>query len=272
MGNKKPFFNRTRLLLGDDLMKHLDNTKVIIFGVGGVGSWCAEGLVRSGIGHLTIVDSDRVCITNVNRQMMATSKTIGMVKVEALRDRLLEINPDVEVNAIQAIYSAETAEQFDLNSFDYVIDAIDSLKDKAALILHATNSKAKFFSSMGAALKLDPLKIEVAEFWNVKGCPLARALRQRFKKKKEFPKKKFLCIFSDELRDNQGTESSCGTDRCVCPKTDKAPGDPSLANHEWCSSKARINGSLMHITSIFGLTLSGLVIRDITSRSTQYHS
>lgn len=263
MGNKKPFFNRTRLLLGDEMMNKLDSTRVIIFGVGGVGSWCAEGLVRSGIGHVTIVDSDRVCITNVNRQMMATSRTIGMVKVEALKERLLEINPDVDVRAVQAIYSQETAPDFDLDSYDYVVDAIDSLQDKTALILHATRSKARFFSSMGAALKLDPTKVEVAEFWNVKGCPLARALRQRFKKRKEFPKKKFLCVYSDELIENRGQESSCGTDRCVCPKNENAEGDPDLANHEWCSSKARINGSLMHITSIFGLTLSGLILNDI---------
>lgn len=263
MGNQKPFYNRTRLLLGDDTMSKLDETRVIIFGVGGVGSWCAEGLVRSGIGHLTIVDSDRVCVTNVNRQMMATSKTIGMVKVEALKDRLKEINPDVEIEAVQAIYSEETASQFDLDSYDFVIDAIDSLKDKAALILHATRSKAKFFSSMGAALKLDSTMVEVAEFWKVRGCPLARALRQRFKKRKEFPKKKFLCVYSEELLDNRGNESSCGTDRCVCPKTTDSPGEPSLANHEWCSSKARINGSLMHITAIFGLTLAGLVIKHV---------
>ena len=263
MGNKKPFFNRTRLLLGDEMMSRLDSARVIIFGVGGVGSWCAEGLVRSGIGHLTIVDSDRVCITNVNRQMMATSRTVGMVKVEALKERLLEINPDVDIQAVQAIYSEETAAQFDLDSYDYVVDAIDSLKDKAALILHATRSKARFFSSMGAALKLDPTKIEVAEFWKVKGCPLARALRQRFKKKKEFPAKKFLCVYSDELIENRGEESSCGTDRCVCPKTESGPGDPSLSNHEWCSSKARINGSLMHVTSIFGLTLSGLILKHL---------
>lgn len=260
------FFNRTRLLLGDEMMDRLSSARVIIFGVGGVGSWCAEGLVRSGIGHLTIVDSDRVCITNVNRQMMATSATVGMVKVEALKERLLEINPDVSINAVQAIYSEETANQFDLDSYDYVVDAIDSLKDKATLILNATKSKARFFSSMGAALKLDPTKIEVSEFWKVKGCPLARALRQRFKRKKEYPKKKFLCVFSEEVLANKGQESSCGTSQCVCPKNGNAPGDPSLAHHEWCSSKAQINGSLMHITSIFGLTLSGLIIRDIQNR------
>lgn len=266
MSNKKPFFNRTRLLLGDEMMERLEDTRVIIFGVGGVGSWCAEGLVRSGVGHLTIVDSDRVCITNINRQMMATSSTIGMVKVEALARKLKDINPDVDILPVQAIYSEETAASFDLDSYDYVVDAIDSLKDKASLILHATASKTKFFSSMGAALKMDPTKIEVAEFWKVKGCPLARALRQRFKKRKKFPSKKFLCVYSDELLTNKGKTSSCGTERCVCPKTENAPGDPLLANHEWCSSKARINGSLMHITSIFGLTLSGLILSDIEKR------
>lgn len=266
MNNKKPFYNRTRLLLGDEKMDRLQEARVIIFGVGGVGSWCAEGLVRSGIGHLTIVDSDRVCITNVNRQMMATSKTIGMVKVEALKDRLLEINPDVDIKTVQQIYSEETASDFDLDSYDYVVDAIDSLKDKAALIIHASGSKAKFFSSMGAALKLDPLKIKVAEFWKVKGCPLARALRQKFKKAKKFPRKKFLCVFSEEVLENKGKESNCGTSQCVCPKNINGEGNPKLENHEWCSSKAQINGSLMHITSIFGLMVSGLIIEDIVKK------
>ena len=277
MSNKKPFFNRTRLLLGDEMMDSLDKTKVIIFGVGGVGSWCAEGLVRSGIGKLTIVDSDVVCITNVNRQMMATSHTVGMVKVEALKERLMEINPDVEIKAVQAIYSKETASQFDLDSYDYVVDAIDSLKDKVALILNATRSKAKLFSSMGAALKIDPTKIRVTEFWKVNGCPLARLLRKRFKREKEYPAKKFLCVYSDEILENKGKTSSCGTDRCVCPKTNKNKSDihlnensenssNDLSSHEWCSSKAQINGSLMHITSIFGLTLSGLILSDLQGK------
>lgn len=263
MGNKKPVFNRSRLLLGDEMMLRLDSARVIIFGVGGVGSWCAEGLVRSGIGHLTIVDSDRVSVTNVNRQMMATCRTVGMVKVEALKERLLEINPDVDIQAVQAIYSEETASQFDLDSYDFVVDAIDSLKDKAALILHATRSKARFYSSMGAALKLDPTKIEVAEFWKVKGCPLARALRQRFKKKKEFPAKKFLCVFSDELIENKGEEITDYGDFVPARDVEINTGDPALYNHTWDTSKARINGSLMHITSIFGLTLSGLILKHL---------
>ena len=184
---EKAIYNRTELLLGDDVMQRLADTKVIIFGVGGVGSWCAEGLVRSGVTHLTIVDSDRVCITNVNRQLMATTKTVGQVKVDALKAHLLEINPKAEIDAVQAIYCAETADSFDLDSYDYVIDAVDSLKDKVLLILRATASKAKFYCSLGAALKTDPLKVKVAEFWNVRGCPLGAALRKKMKRAGTFP-------------------------------------------------------------------------------------
>ena len=157
-------FRRSELLLGDEAMCRIGEKRVIIFGVGGVGSWCAESLVRSGIKHLTIVDSDRVCITNINRQLMATSKTVGQVKVEALKERLLSINPSAEITALQQIFTAETAESFDIGSYDYIIDAIDSLKDKTLLILMATQTDAKFFSSMGAALKLDPTRIKIAEF------------------------------------------------------------------------------------------------------------
>ena len=225
-------------------MEQLGSKRVIIFGVGGVGSWCAESLVRSGIRHLTIVDSDRVCITNINRQLMATSKTVGQVKVEALKERLLSINPQAEITALQQIFTAETADSFDIGSYDYIIDAIDSLKDKTLLILMATQTEARFFSSMGAALKLDPTRIKTAEFWKVQGDPLARALRKRFKRDGQYPKRKFLCVFSDELLENKGI-----------PPTD---GEiPSMFN------KPQINGTLAHITAIFGFMLAGLVIQDI---------
>ena len=191
------------MLLGDEAMDLIAEKRVIIFGVGGVGSWCAESLVRSGIRKLTIVDSDCVSVTNINRQLMATTKTVGQVKVDALKERLLSINPSAEITALQQIFTAETAESFELDSYDYIIDAIDSLKDKALLILLACQTKAKFFSSMGAALKLDPTKIQVAEFWKVKGDPLARALRNRFKRDKLFPKRKFQCVYSDELLENK---------------------------------------------------------------------
>lgn len=265
MGIETAIFNRTRLLVGDETMDAIASKRVMIFGVGGVGSWAAEALVRSGVRHLTIVDSDRVCITNVNRQLMATTSTIGMVKVEALKERLLSINPSAEITALQEIFCEETAGSFRMDEYDYVLDCIDSLKDKALLINMATRLPGHFFSSMGAALKMDPTRVQVAEFWKVKGCPLARALRQRFKRRKEFPAKKFLCVFSDELLENKGQASACGTDRCMCPKVAPVEADP-LANHEWCSSKAQINGSLMHITAIFGMVLAGLVLKDIDTR------
>ena len=244
MAIQDAIFRRSELLLGEEAMERIAQKRVIIFGVGGVGSWCAESLVRSGIRQLTIVDSDRVCITNINRQLMATTKTVGQVKVEALKERLLSINPSAEVIALQKIFTQETAEEFNLDNYDYIIDAIDSLKDKAALILLASKTKAQLYSSMGAALKLDPTRIKVTEFWKVEGDPLARALRKKFKHYVQFPEKKFQVVYSDELLENRG-----------CPAEDGE--EPSPFN------KPQTNGSLSHITAIFGFTLAGLVIQDI---------
>ena len=263
MGLERGLFNRAELLLGSDVMEAVVGTRAIVFGVGGVGSWCAECLVRSGVGKLTIVDSDRVCVTNINRQLMATTKTVGQVKVEVLKKRLLEINPDAEITALQKIYDQETADEFDLNQYDYIIDAIDSLKDKALLILRACQTRAVFFSSMGAALKMDPTQIRVAEFWKVRGCPLGAALRKKFKHMKVKPAHKFRCVYSEELLENRGPNHVCGTAANMCPKVIDGPGDPALVNHEWCSSKAQVNGSMAHITAIFGFTIAGLVLDDI---------
>ena len=239
MAIEKAIFRRSELLLGDEAMDRIAEKRVIIFGVGGVGSWCAESLVRSGIRKLTIVDSDHVSVTNINRQLMATTKTVGQVKVDALKERLLNINPSAEITALQQIFSAETASEFCLEEYDYIIDAIDSLKDKALLILMACQTKAKFFSSMGAALKLDPTRIRTAEFWKVTGDPLARALRNRFKRDKTFPKHKFLCVYSDELLEN------------------KMPIDPDDKG----------NGSIVHITAVFGFMLAGLVVQDAVKKA-----
>jgi tRNA A37 threonylcarbamoyladenosine dehydratase len=236
MAIEQAIFRRAELLLGDEAMSRIAEKRVIIFGVGGVGSWCAESLVRSGIRKLTIVDSDCVSVTNINRQLMATTKTVGQVKVDALKERLLTINPSAEITALQQVFNADSASQFGLEEYDYIIDAIDSLKDKALLILLACQTKAKLFSSMGAALKLDPTRIKTAEFWKVTGDPLARALRNRFKRDKQFPKRKFQCVFSDELLEN------------------KMPIDPDDKG----------NGSIVHITAIFGMMLAGLVIQDAT--------
>ena len=243
MSSDNEIFSRARLLFGDEGMRRLSDIKVILFGVGGVGSWCAEALIRSGVTHLTIVDCDTVCQSNINRQLMAVHSTVGMAKVAALKARLLDINPLANINALRKVFNVESAESFNLESYDYIIDAIDSLADKALLILLGTRTKAHLFSSMGAALKLDPERIHITEFWKVKGCPLVRALRQRFKKRGEYPAKKFKCVYSDELVANK------------CELTE--PDDNS--------GKTRVNGSLMHITSIFGAMLASLVIRSATA-------
>ena len=216
-------------------MQRLQDTRVILFGTGGVGSWCAEALVRSGLGHLTIVDFDVVNPSNVNRQDMATSLTIGQVKVDALKKRLLEINPQADITAIRDRFSAENAESFNLDSYNYIVDAIDSLKDKIALILAASASKATFFSSMGAALKMDPTMIRVAEFWDVRGCPLGAMLRKRMRQNKTLPAGKFLCVYDAQVLPNKGS----------------------------LPEEGRTNGSLVHITGIFGFTLAGLILSDL---------
>lgn len=236
-------FNRTELLLGKDAMGSICQKHVIIFGVGGVGSWCAECLVREGIMHLTLVDIDVVCITNCNRQLMATSKTVGQPKVEALRNRLLEINPDANIITMQKRYSEENKDEFEWETYDYVIDAIDSLKDKISLILQVTKSGIKLFSSMGAALRLDPSMVKVSEFWKIKGDPLAAAMRSSMRRHKLFPERKFLCVHSEEQ---------------PLPNLGKAFQDDSQS-----FGKVQTNGSLAHITAIFGMTLAGLVVQDI---------
>ena len=273
MSLSSSIFNRTSLLLGDDVMENIYKKRVIIFGLGGVGSWCAESLIRSGIQELVLVDSDRVCITNVNRQLMATPKTVGQVKVEVLKKRLLEINPHAKIIALQDIYEAANTEKFELDPFDYIIDAIDSLENKMQLLYHASKTKATVFSSMGAALKMDPTRIKVAEFWKVSGCPLGRALRDKFKRKKLFPKKKIMCVYSDELLKNRGKSTSCGTDACMCPKVRHERSEAELQNenlvdHEWCSTKAQINGTMAHATAIFGFMIAGLVMQDIYQKAT----
>ncbi len=246
-------FTRSRLLLGAPALEQLQNTRVILFGVGGVGSWCAEALIRNGVGHLTIVDNDNVAPSNINRQLMATTKTVGQSKVAVLRQRLLDINPQADIVARHECFCQQTAADFPLDGYDAIIDAIDSLADKALLIGMATRTKAFFASSMGAALKMDPRHIQVAEFWKVKGCPLARALRQRFKKEKAFPARKFQCVFSDELLKNKPEE-------VVTPSSDAGTA---------AGRQKPANGSLVHITGIFGFTLAALVTEHLVAPSAE---
>ncbi len=241
-------FSRTALLTGSDGLNRISDAKVIIFGVGGVGSWAAESLVRSGIADITLVDADTVAPSNINRQLPALVSTVGMPKVRVMRDRLLDINPEARVTAIHDFYNQTTASSFDLDSYDYVIDAIDSLSDKALLILNATSARCRLFSSMGAALKMDPLKISVAEFWKVTGCPLAAALRRRFKKSGTMPRRKFKCVYSPELLPNHPEAAEGVTDIAMT------------------YGKVATNGAMMHITATFGLTLASLVLTSILDK------
>lgn len=222
-------FQRSAMLLGEKAQAALESSRVILFGVGGVGSWCAEALVRSGIRRLTIVDSDVVNESNVNRQLMATSATIGEVKVNALKERLLQINPDAEINPVCERFTADSAASFHLDEYDYIIDAIDSLKDKSELILRACETDAVFFSSMGAARKIDPTRVKVADFWKVRDCPLGAALRKKLRREGTLPQKSFLCVYGDE----------------VLPV---------------------VGGSLVTVTAVFGMNLAALVIKDAYSR------
>lgn len=216
-------FSRSKALLGAATMSRLETAHVLVVGVGGVGSWCIEALVRTGLKHLTIMDDDVVGESNLNRQCPATVRTLGAAKVEAMKARLLEINPECEVIAINGRFPEA---QIDLSRFDVVVDAIDSVDCKAELILNATTAKVPLLSSMGAALRMDPAKVVSTRFEKVEGDALAKALRQRFKRLARFPSAKFTAVWSKE---------------------------PPL--------KASVRGSLMMVTATFGMTLANEVIK-----------
>ncbi len=223
---EKEIFARLRLLLGESGARCISALRIIVFGVGGVGSWCAESLVRSGVRELTIVDPDTVNVTNINRQLMATTSTVGLYKVDVLKERLQDINPHAKISTLKDRYCSETADRFKLESYDVVVDAIDSLKDKKLLILNATSSGARLYSSMGAARKIDPSQIKVADFKDVYGDPLGRMLRKGMRQEGTFPEKPFKCVFSPEAMECEGL------------------------------------GSMVHVTAVFGLTLTGEIIKD----------
>ncbi len=198
-------FTRTIQLIGEEGFAALQRARVILFGVGGVGGWCAETLLRTGLGHLTIVDFDKVDTTNLNRQIVATAANIGQNKVQEMQKRLLSIAPEADVQAIDRQYNSETADSFDLSQYDIVIDAIDMVECKALLLYRATQAGSRVYSSMGAGRKTDPQKIRTAEFWKVQGCPLARALRTRMKKAGLMPASKIQCVYSEEISGEHGT-------------------------------------------------------------------
>ena len=227
------FFSRSEALLGEQSMEALRSKRVIIFGVGGVGSWAAEALIRTGLTHLTLVDVDTVQASNINRQLPATRETIGMPKVEALKARLLTINPEAQISTVPEMMNDAWLQANGLSEYDYVIDAIDSVNDKVDLILYAARVRGlKIFSSMGAALRFDPTQVTNAELMAIKGDALAKAVRVRMKKLDRYPYKKVRCVYSTEQ-----------------------------------AQRCEERGSLMQVTAVFGCTLASLVIDDIRKAS-----
>ncbi|MCK4563338.1 MAG: tRNA threonylcarbamoyladenosine dehydratase [Verrucomicrobia bacterium] len=258
-----PAFHRNELLLGKAGVAALAQTRVILFGVGGVGSWCAEALIRSGVGHLTLVDNDVICVTNINRQLQATVANIGKPKVEALKERLLQIAPHAEIDAQQKVYNLESKTGFDLASYDYVIDAIDTLSHKVSLIALAMESGTTLYSAMGASCKLDATTIRVSSIWESSGCKLARFVRRRLRR--WGAKGDCLCVYSEEFLESRESDTACGSEHCFCPKQTDEDGE-EISSDAWCNKKAQINGSMVHITGAFGFHLAGLVVQDVYQR------
>jgi len=233
--NVNPIFERLALVIGDEGLEKLANTSVLVFGAGGVGSWAAEALVRSGIGKIGIIDHDSICASNVNRQIEATTLTLGLPKADTLKQRLLEINPNCEITAWNELFCRKKAEIFNIESANYVIDAIDTLNHKIDLIETVCNAKVTLYSSMGMALKMDPSRIKISSIWDTNGCPLARLVRQGLRKRGF--SSDFTVVYSNEepLR-----------------AVPAAPGERP------------VNGSVVTVTACAGFLLASLVLRDIT--------
>lgn len=244
-------FSRTELLLGKDAMATLARSRVAIFGIGGVGGYTAEALIRSGVGALDLIDDDRVCLTNLNRQIFATRKTVGRYKVEVAEERLHEINPDAVICGHRTFYTPETAEQFDFAQYDYVVDAIDTVTGKITLVLQAQAAGTPIISAMGAGNKLDPTAFAVADIYKTSGCPLARVMRHELKKRGV---KALKVVYSKEpaIAPRETEEISCKTG-CICP-----PGTVRK-----CTERRQVPGSTAFVPPVAGLILAGEVVKDL---------
>ena len=246
-------FSRTELLLGKEAMNKLENSRVAVFGIGGVGGYVCEALARSGVYSFDLVDDDKVCLTNLNRQIIATRKTVGQYKAEVMRDRILEINPKADVRIHKCFYLPETAADFDFSEYDYVVDAVDTVTAKIELIMRAKESGTPIISSMGAGNKLDASAFRVADIYKTKVCPLAKVMRRELKKRGV---KKLKVVYSEEqpIRPIEDMAISCRS-HCICP-----PG----AKHK-CTERRDIPGSVAFVPSVVGLIIAGEVIKDLTA-------
>jgi len=249
-------FSRMELLVGSDGLKQLNQASVAVFGVGGVGSYAVEALARAGVGRLTLVDFDDICITNCNRQLHATSTTIGQVKVDEMARRCREINPDIEAEPLKAFYGAETSEELLGRGYDYVLDCIDHITGKLHLIESCKKQGLPIISSMGAANKLDPTKIKVADLFHTEKCRLARIIRKELRRR-GISKGVKVVYSKEDFRPLSGEASVCA-DNCVCPSQD---------DQSWrCTDRRVILGSSSYIPPLFGLTMAGEVIRELLGK------
>lgn len=244
-------FSRTELLLGKAAMEKLKNSRVAVFGIGGVGGYTVEALVRSGVGTLDLIDDDKVCLTNINRQIYATRKTIGKYKVDVAEERCKDINPDVVINTYKTFYMPETAEKFDFSLYDYVVDAIDTVTGKIELAVNAAKAEVPIICSMGAGNKLEPSRFEVADIYSTSVCPLARVMRYELKKRGI---KKLKVVYSKEkpLTPIDDMAISCKKN-CVCP--------PGTARK--CTERRQVPGSTAFVPSAAGLIIAGEVVKDL---------
>ena len=245
-------FSRTELLLGKEAMEQLSKARVAVFGVGGVGGYACEALVRSGIGAFDLIDDDKVCLTNLNRQIIATRKTVGKYKTDVMKERMLEINPDVDVAIHKCFFLPENADEFPFEEYDYIIDAVDTVTAKIELVMKAQEKNVPIISSMGAGNKLDASMFQVADIYKTKVCPLAKVMRRELKKRGV---KKLKVVYSEEkpTRPIEDMAISCGTN-CICP-----PG----AKHK-CTERRDIPGSVAFVPSVAGLIIAGEVIKDLS--------
>ena len=245
-------FSRTQLLLGGEAMKKLSESRVAVFGVGGVGGYACEALVRSGVGHFDLIDDDKVCLTNLNRQIIATRRTVGKYKTDVMKERMLEINPDVDVTIHKCFFLPENADEFPFSEYDYVIDAVDTVTAKLELVMKCRELNVPIISSMGAGNKLDASAYRVADIYKTKMCPLAKVMRRELKKRGV---KKLKVVYSEEkpTRPIEDMSVSCRTN-CICP-----PG----AAHK-CTERRDIPGSVAFVPSVAGLIIAGEVVKDLT--------
>lgn len=244
-------FSRTQLLVGKDGMDRLAAARVAVFGIGGVGGYTVEALARSGVGTLDLIDDDRVCLTNLNRQIFATRRTIGKYKVEVAKERILDINPRAVVNIYQTFYVPETADQFDFSTYDYVVDTIDTVTGKVALVLQAQEAGTPIISCMGAGNKMDPTAFRVADIYETSVCPLARVMRRELRKR-GVPALKVVYSQEKPLEPIDDLEISCRS-HCICP--------PDTART--CTVRRQIPGSNAFVPSAAGLIIAGEVVKDL---------